>query len=1058
MFAAVAHAQDSQFLFDPNGNLLVQTAAATAPPQILGQPQNRTVGPDESASFSVVVLDTRDLTYQWQFKGTDILGATTDAVVLQNVSSGHEGEYRVILTNPSGSVTSNPAFLMLDSDADGLPDSWEQTFFSNLKQNATADFDGDGVSNVTEFLDQTSPTDRASARFRLTVLTDADGVVEVSPTQASYTNGQTISLTATPLGTNLFYGWSGGVQTSNNPVAVTLTSNTTVRAHFQFVPLDIVWTNLAGGDWHSPSNWNPNVVPTALDNAILRITATVTVDSPAECFGLMMGVGSGSPTLAGNDTLTLHGNSTWQFGTMSGGGRTIVETNATLNLTGFCSMNARTLENRGTLLMYSVGGLYVANSSVVTNAAGALFQIVNEAPTLGGGLANGRFDNAGTFRKSSGIGTLTVNKGLNFNNSGLLDLQTGNIVCDGGFTNRGEVTVSARATLRLTAGGAGSGSFTAPPGALVEWTRGTFDFDTGAQCNGSGLYRINGATVRANDQLVVPNLDLISGVLDGDGVLTISNVMNWTGGGMDGTGRTIIPEAARLNLAPPSFVSLNRRTLDNNGTIFWTGTGLFAVTGGAVITNRPGALFHAQNSIGLGGASANGRLDNAGTFRKSPDAGITSFAPGMRLNNSGIVEIESGTLDLGGGGLNTGQITVPPTTALVLSGGAHTADPASSIAGAGQLTVSGGTAELAGFVNVTGSNIFKGGTANLTGQYFCTNNTLMISGGTANFDGTGTVAPALILLNNGSLSGSGTVTATDRMDWMGGSMEGTGRTVIPAGATLNADLPSFAILRARTLENGGTVVYTGAGILAVIGGAVITNRAGASFLVENESTSGFGGASANGRFDNDGLFRKASGTGTTLLQRGLAFNNHGTVDIRSGILAANGGYTSSSNAVLNLALGGTTPATGFGQLKVAGSVTLNGGLSVDFLPGYTPTVNDTFSVLTAGTLNGAFVNFFHPSNAVAMQLSNTLTSVIIRAERLSVPKPTQMMPTLLGEDFALIWTAISNTAYRVEFSPGLENLTNWTPLPGDIIAISNIATKVDALTSSNRLYRILVLP
>src|SRR6185369_16898853 len=36
--ASLAHAQDSQFLFDPNGNLVVQkTAATTTPPQIIGQ-------------------------------------------------------------------------------------------------------------------------------------------------------------------------------------------------------------------------------------------------------------------------------------------------------------------------------------------------------------------------------------------------------------------------------------------------------------------------------------------------------------------------------------------------------------------------------------------------------------------------------------------------------------------------------------------------------------------------------------------------------------------------------------------------------------------------------------------------------------------------------------------------------------------------------------------------------------------------------------------------------------------------------------------------------------
>jgi len=64
LFASSAHAQDSQFFFDLNGNFLVQTAETTAPPQIIGQPQNRIVEPGEAAAFSVVVADTRALTYQ----------------------------------------------------------------------------------------------------------------------------------------------------------------------------------------------------------------------------------------------------------------------------------------------------------------------------------------------------------------------------------------------------------------------------------------------------------------------------------------------------------------------------------------------------------------------------------------------------------------------------------------------------------------------------------------------------------------------------------------------------------------------------------------------------------------------------------------------------------------------------------------------------------------------------------------------------------------------------------------------------------------------------------
>lgn len=1270
--AILAYAQESQFLFDPNGNLFVQTGAATALPQILAQPQNRIVAPDEAATFTVVAADTRLITFQWRFNGTNISNATNDAVLRQNVTTNHEGEYRVVLTNPSGSITSAPAFLMIDSDADGMGDSWELSRFGSLTNFATADFDGDGVSNLTEFFDDTNPTNKTSVRFRITVVTDGDGVVELGPNQASYTNGQTVTLTATPSGTNLFYGWTGDVQTNNNPVLLTMTSNKTVRAHFQFLPLEIVWTNLAGGEWHSATNWSPNQVPGATDHAIIPITATVTLSNSVECFRLTLGSGSGSPTLTGNGTLTVHENFSWVLGTMSGSGLTIVETNATLNIARFVNLNTRTLQNRGTILVFNEGGFSLSGGGVITNCAGALFHVVNQTASLGGGLANGRFDNAGTFRKSSGIGTLTVNNGLNFNNSGVVDIQTGTLVCSGGFTNSGAVNVSAGATHRLEAGGLATGSFTAQSGALIEWTGGTFTLNSGAQLTGAGLYRINvTATVTANANHAVDNLELMAGTLNGAGIVTISNLMNWTGGTMSGSGRTIIPAGATLNAAIPSSVSLSGRTLENGGTVLWTGAGFIGVVGGGVVTNRVGALFHFQNASFLGGAIANGRFDNAGTFRKSANAGTSTISSGMSFNNTGSVEIQAGTLALSGGGTHTGSFDVPVGTAVDLSG-THSGSASSSFTGAGQFTVSGGTANLAGLVNVSGSNIFSGGTANLTGNYICTNSPVTIVGGTANFSGSGAVSLATVHFASGTLTGTSSVTINTVMNWTGGTMSGSGRTIIPAGVTLNAAIPSSVSLSARTLENGGTVLWTGAGIFGVINGAVITNRAGALFHAQNAATIGSG--IANGRFDNAGTFRKSSDSGTSTVSSGLSlnntgtvelqtgtllcggtltnngavilsagttnrlagggsaagsftagatalvewtggtftlnpgaqlngtglyringisaavvgdgdvtvqnldlvngsstwsgtgiltiantmnwsagtmegsgrtlispaamlqlggvslkrtlenagnafwsagptiillngiitnragalfdvqnagrffpaggtcrfdnngtyrksvsigtntwdsgmsFNNYGTVDIRSGVLLANGSFISTSNALLNCALGGTTPGTGYGQLQVSGAVTLNGSLGVDFTNSFSPALNDSFTVLTAGSRNGAFANFFYLSNAVTMQLSNTANSVIVSVTAVATPPPVLLQPEIQGNDLKLTWTAVSNVTYRLEFNPDLANLTNWNAVPGDVTAATNTASKLDPLTSSNRFYRTRVLP
>jgi hypothetical protein len=836
-FATFAHAQDSQFFFDPNGNLFMQTSATTALPQIIGQPQNRMVAPGEAGSFFVVAADTRALTYQWRFNGIPIGGsATNDALLLPNASISNEGEYRVVLTNPSGSVTSAPALLIIDSDADGVADSWELANFGSLTNSATTDFDGDGSSNLQEFLNGTNPADSNSVRFVVTIVRDGGSVIKV-PDQSNYTNGEAVTLTAISSTNAPFHAWFGDIMTRSNSITLVMTNNKTLYA--RFTPIVFIWTNVAGGDWNVAANWRPNLAPGSNDTVIITSGITVTLNTPADCEDVTLGSAGSNPTLAGSGTLTVRGN------------------------------------------------------------------------------------------------------------------------------------------------------------------------------------------------------------------------FSWTSGNMIGNGRTVLEVGATLNVANPALVSVQTRTLENGGTILWTGAGNLALLNGAVITNRAAALLHVQSPASFtANGFDNGRIDNAGTFRKSDHAGTTATGQSTTFNNSGTVDIQTGTLDLAGGGAHSGSFNVPAGTALRLSG-IHTGTANSSITGAGQFTVSGGNSTLAGLVNVSGSNTFSGGPVTFTGNYICTNNVVTISGGTANFSGTGLVSPSFVNLNGGALGGSSTVTVNNLMSWTGGSMTGSGRTIIPAGATLNVANPGTVQLNTRTLENGGTVLWTGAGNLGLSGG-VITNRAGALFHVQSPASFTLNGFE-NGRIDNAGTFRKSAQAGTTTTGGSVSFNNAGTVDIRGGILAATGGYVSSANALLNCTLGGTTPGTGYGRLQIAGTVTLNGTLSVDLTNGFSPALNDSFTVLTAGTRNGTFANFLYPSNAVTMQLSNTPSSVIVRVTGIVDPEPMLLPPVLSSSNVLLSWTAVSNKTYRLEFNPNL-SLTNWNAVPGDVIALSNTATKLEALTLSNRFYRVRVAP
>lgn len=63
-----------------------------------------------------------------------------------------------------------------DTDADGLPDPWEQSQFGGLTQGASADFDRDGRTNLAEYLAGTDPKNGASA-FQLLITKPAGNKV-----------------------------------------------------------------------------------------------------------------------------------------------------------------------------------------------------------------------------------------------------------------------------------------------------------------------------------------------------------------------------------------------------------------------------------------------------------------------------------------------------------------------------------------------------------------------------------------------------------------------------------------------------------------------------------------------------------------------------------------------------------------------------------------------------------------------------------------------------------------------------------------------------------------
>jgi hypothetical protein len=80
-------------------------------PYIGRQPWTQTIFSGMNVEFTVAALGRPPFSYQWQLNGTNIPGATNSVLQLTSAHMNSAGNYRCIVTNTIGSITSLPATL-----------------------------------------------------------------------------------------------------------------------------------------------------------------------------------------------------------------------------------------------------------------------------------------------------------------------------------------------------------------------------------------------------------------------------------------------------------------------------------------------------------------------------------------------------------------------------------------------------------------------------------------------------------------------------------------------------------------------------------------------------------------------------------------------------------------------------------------------------------------------------------------------------------------------------------------------------------------------------------
>jgi hypothetical protein len=204
-------------------NWLATSYALTAP-IIVADPQSQTVSAGQSVNFTVVAGGSALLRYQWYFNtNSPVANATNVTLTVTNVQAGSVGNYSAIVSNSAGTATSAYATLSLTSTLTAF-ETWQFQYFgcTNCPQAASsADPDGDGVDNQSEFLSGTSPTNNASA-FRIsTAAPDGNNIVITWTTAGGRTNRVQATAGDPGYATNSFADISDPIIIPVNPNDVT---------------------------------------------------------------------------------------------------------------------------------------------------------------------------------------------------------------------------------------------------------------------------------------------------------------------------------------------------------------------------------------------------------------------------------------------------------------------------------------------------------------------------------------------------------------------------------------------------------------------------------------------------------------------------------------------------------------------------------------------------------------------------------------------------------------------------------------------------------------------
>lgn len=532
---------------------------------------------------------------------------------------------------------------------------------------------------------------------------------------------------------------------------------------------------------------------------------------------------------------------TWTGGTLSGSGSTGLGAGAAGYLapgaTGSVLLDGRRIDNQGALTLVN-GALRGANGATIANS-GMLYVNSEAAGAVGG---SGTIVNTGTVAKNSGSGTTAI--AWTVDNAGSLDAGNGALRLAGAVTLRAGTALHGALTF------AGIASV---PAAL--------------DASAADVTLPGGGALTLAAPLTVASLTQSGGSLSGAGTITIDNALTWTAGAMTGAGATVLPAGATATITPSAPARLSGRTLENHGTIRFSGDALH-LTAAARVDNEAAVELTADGTAL--DASATSRFLNDGTVTKTGATGVTAI--GVPFDNEGAVDGHTGTIALAAGGA-----------------------PGDAGTWAGSVAFTGGAFTLGARTQATGKLLVDGAAVTVPDLQLPTGTLALASGTVTLSDAGSTSTVGALAQSGGTLAGPGSLAVVGALSWSGGTLGLGGTTALGAGAT--STISGAATLTTGTLRNDGALTWSG-GDVALQDGAALVNRGTLQLDAEGADLA----CGPRSVLVNDGTLGKDAGTGTTTSACAIANGGRiapatGTLDLPDAIDNATGSTTLASGVI-----------------------------------------------------------------------------------------------------------------------------------------------------------------